>query len=105
MPITNVIGKIVKAITGGTSAATARIASSATTMAGSLTAGTIRFNTLYTAISNALKARKAKREHPDDPRYANGDYAAAKEIVGEIRGLLARARIEVMSMKCNSTLS
>lgn len=105
MPITNVIGKIVKAITGGTSAATARIASSATTMAGSLTAGTIGFNTIYTAIRNALKARKAKREHPDDPRYANGDYAAAKEIVEEIRGLLARARIEVMSMKRNPTLN
>ena len=99
MPLTSTIGKIVKLITGGTAAGTGQVAATLTIHGANFAVGSIGFSAIFNTITKAFKARKAKRENPDDPRYANGDYAAAKEIVKELRGLIARARIEAMSMK------
>ena len=99
IPLVKGLGKIVKLISGGTSAAVGQVLGAGSLFVGNFAAGTIGFSAIYNAITKAFKARKGKKEHPDDPRYANGDYAAAKEIVKEIRGLIARARIEAMSMK------
>lgn len=101
VPLTTAIGKIVKLISGGTSAAVGQAAGALTIYGGNFGAGSLGFSAIFNTITKAFKARKAKRENPDDPRYANGDYAAAKEIVKELHGLIARARIEATSMKRN----
>lgn len=99
VPLVGALGNIVKTLTGGIGTKLAGRITTGAVFAGNFAAGTVGFNMIQKTISNAMAARKGKRENPDDPRYANGDYAAAREIVKELKALINRSRVEVMSLK------
>lgn len=99
IPLMGAIGKIVKLITGGIGMGAAAGITTGGLMAGNFTINMVGFGMIQKVISKAIAARNGKRDNPEDPRYANGDYAAAQEIVKELRALINRSRVEVMSLK------
>lgn len=99
IPLMGALGKVVKLITGGIGMSAAAGITTGGLMVGNFTASMIGFGMIQKVITKAVAARNGKRDNPDDPRYANGDYAAAQEIVKELKALINRSRVEAMSLK------
>lgn len=99
VPITKILGKIVKTISGGVSVTTGAGIATTSILSLNFTLGAIGGGVIYDAITKAVAARKAKKEHPDDPRYVNGEYTAAKQIVESLKSAINQARIEAMAYK------